>query len=257
MLRETADLTASVTSDRPLVALTLGDIAGIGPEIVSRACINAEIRLLCRPVVVGEATILERALALVGSPATVRRIDAPPLDRADQGDERHSAIPCWNPLDETESAALRAVPLGTLDARAGRAAYEWLVAATRAALDGSVDAIVTAPLNKAALHLAELDYPGHTEILADCCGTPNHAMMLFVPPGDIVRSPRGLGVAHVTLHTSVASVAGLLSTQGILEKIRLVNDFLRQVDVEQPRIGVCASIPTRVRPASLATKSSA
>jgi 4-hydroxythreonine-4-phosphate dehydrogenase len=243
VLRETADLTASVASDRPLVALTLGDIAGIGPEIVARACINAEIRLLCRPVVVGEATILERALALVGSPASVRRIEAPSqLNRADQDDER-LAVPCWNPLDETESAALRAVPLGTLDARAGRAAYEWLVAATRAALDGSVDAIVTAPLNKAALHLAELDYPGHTEILADCCGTPNHAMMLFVPPGDIVRSPRGLGVAHVTLHTSVASVPGLLSTQGILEKIRLVDDFLRQVDVEQPRIGVCALNP--------------
>jgi 4-hydroxythreonine-4-phosphate dehydrogenase len=243
VLRETADLTASVASDRPLVALTLGDIAGIGPEIVARACINAEIRLLCRPVVVGEATILERALALVGSPASVRRIEAPSqLNRADQDDER-LAVPCWNPLDETESAALRAVPLGTLDARAGRAAYEWLVAATRAALDGSVDAIVTAPLNKAALHLAELDYPGHTEILADCCGTPNYAMMLFVPPGDIVRSPRGLGVAHVTLHTSVASVPGLLSTQGILEKIRLVDEFLRQVDVEQPRIGVCALNP--------------
>jgi 4-hydroxythreonine-4-phosphate dehydrogenase len=244
VFRETADLTASVAPDRPLVALTLGDIAGIGPEIVARACISAEIRRLCWPLVVGDATILERALTLVGSPASVRRFDAPSqLDRADQDDERQLAIPCWNPLDEKESAELRSVPLGTLDARAGRAAYEWLVAATRAALDGSVDAIVTAPLNKAALHLAELDYPGHTEILADCCGTPNHAMMLFVPPGDIVRSPRGLGVAHVTLHTSVASVPGLLSTEGILEKIRLVNDFLRQVDVEQPRIGVCALNP--------------
>ncbi len=237
-------MTASILSDRPRVALTLGDIAGIGPEIVARACTNPEVEQLCRPLIVGDATILERALALIGSRASVQLVDQSSLlDRGELDADRQSTIPCWNPLDATQATELRSVPLGTLDARAGRAAYEWLVAATRSALDGSVDAIVTAPLNKAALHLAELDYPGHTEILAECCGTPNHAMMLFVPPGSIVHSPRGLGVAHVTLHTSLASVPGLLSARGILDKIRLVDDFLRQIDVEQPRIGVCALNP--------------
>jgi 4-hydroxythreonine-4-phosphate dehydrogenase len=188
---------------------------------------------------VGDATILEQSLRLIGSSARVQSVESPTA--CDQTSEVE--IGCWNPLDNERAASLRTVKLGTLDARAGRAAYEWLVAAARAALDGSFDAIVTAPLNKAALHLAGLDYPGHTEILADCCGTPNHAMMLFVPPGAIVRSPHGLGVAHVTLHTSVASVPGLLSVEGIFEKIRLVDDFLQQVGVDLPRVGVCALNP--------------
>jgi len=228
-------------TNRPRVLLTMGDVAGIGPEVVARACINREVTRECQPVVVGDATILERVLRLIGSTAGVRCVESPAT--FDQADDAAEAILCWNPLGDEQSASLQAVKLGTLDARAGRAAYEWLVAATRAALEGSVDAIVTAPLNKAALRLAELEYPGHTEILADCCGTPNHAMMLYVPPGEIVRSRHGLGVAHVTLHTSVASVPGLLSVEGIAEKIQLVDDFLRRIGVERPRIGVCALNP--------------
>jgi 4-hydroxythreonine-4-phosphate dehydrogenase len=217
----------------------MGDVAGIGPEVVARACVDPSISQQCRPLVVGEPTILERALNLIGSTVRVRSVAGPAALEQPVGAE----ILCWNPLDATQSASLRTVKLGTLDRRAGRAAYEWLVAAARAALAGAVDAIVTAPLNKAALHLAGLNYPGHTEILADCCRTPNHAMMLFVPPGEIVRSTHGLGVAHVTLHTSMASVPGLLSVDGVEEKIRLVDDFLRQVGVERPRIGICALNP--------------
>jgi len=233
------ELTEPNCPDRPRLLLTLGDIAGIGPEIVARVCVDPQLSQQCRPMVVGEPTILERALQLIGSTVRVRSVEDPAAFEQINGSE----ILCWNPLDEPQSVSLRTVKLGTLDGRAGRAAYEWLGAAARAALASTVDAIVTAPLNKAALHLAGLDYPGHTEILADCCGTPNHAMMLFVPPGEIVRSPHGLGVAHVTLHTSVASVPGLLSIDGVEEKIRLVDDFLRQVSVGRPRIGVCALNP--------------
>jgi 4-phospho-D-threonate 3-dehydrogenase / 4-phospho-D-erythronate 3-dehydrogenase len=232
-------LAAAIPADRPRVLLTMGDVAGIGPEIVARACVDPDVSRECRPLVVGDTTILEQSLRLIGSTAPVRTVESPAVcDQTSEGE-----VACWNPLDEKAAAALRTVKLGTLDARAGRAAYEWLVASARAALCGSADAIVTAPLNKAALHLAGIAYPGHTEILADCCGTPNHAMMLFVPPGEIVRSPHGLGVAHVTLHTSMASVPGLLSVEGILDKIRLVDAFLRQVGVEHPLVGVCALNP--------------
>jgi 4-phospho-D-threonate 3-dehydrogenase / 4-phospho-D-erythronate 3-dehydrogenase len=229
----------TISAERPRVLLTLGDVAGIGPEVVARACLDANVIRECRPLVVGDAAILENALRLVGSSASVREVDSPHAIEPDSGVE----LLCWNPLDAEQATSLRAVKPGRLDARAGRAAYEWLVASAEAALAGLADAIVTAPLNKAALHLAGLDFPGHTEILAHVCGTPNHAMMLFVPPGDIVRSPHGLGVAHVTLHTSVASVPGLLSLDGVREKIQLVNDFLQQVGVERPRIGVCALNP--------------
>ncbi len=216
----------------------MGDVAGIGPEIVARACENPVVRMCCRPLVVGEPRVLQRALQQIGSSATVREHGSPSAAGDDEGQ-----IDCWNPLTPETAAGLSAVKPGVLDARAGRAAYEWLVASARAALAQTIDAIVTAPLNKAALRLAGLDYPGHTEILAAECGVSQYAMMLYVPPGQAVRSPRGLGVAHVTLHTSVASVPALLTTDGVADKISLVRDFLLRIGVVSPRIGVCALNP--------------
>jgi 4-phospho-D-threonate 3-dehydrogenase / 4-phospho-D-erythronate 3-dehydrogenase len=224
--------------DPPRIALTMGDVAGIGPEVVARACEDPGVRACCRPLVVGDPQILQRALQLVGSTAKVRHVKSP-----ETAGEDVNGIPCWNPVSPKMAAELAFVPPGSLDPRAGRAAYEWLVAAARAARGQSIDALVTAPLNKAALHLAGLNYPGHTEILAAECGISRYAMMLFVPPGEAVRSPQGLGVAHVTLHTSVASVPGLLTTEGVSEKISLVHDFLCRIGVVRPRIGVCALNP--------------
>jgi 4-phospho-D-threonate 3-dehydrogenase / 4-phospho-D-erythronate 3-dehydrogenase len=223
--------------DRPRIALTMGDVAGIGPEVIARACQDPSVRTCCRPVVVGDPQILAHALRLIRSTANVRCIDTPDATFDDE------SVLCWNPLAPEASADLALVAPGSLDSRAGRAAYEWLVAAANAALRGSIDAIVTAPLNKAALHLAGLNHPGHTEILAECCGVTRFAMMLFVPPGDAVRSPQGLGVAHVTLHTSVASVPGLITTERVADKISLVHDFLCRIGVARPRIGVCALNP--------------
>jgi 4-hydroxythreonine-4-phosphate dehydrogenase len=224
--------------DLPRIALTMGDVAGIGPEIVARACDDPAVRALCRPLVVGDPQILQRALQLVGSTAKVRSIAA--IETT--GDDP-KAISCWNPVSSSIAVDVAAVTPGSLDPRAGRAAYEWLVAAAQAARGGSIDALVTAPLNKAALHLAGLEYPGHTEILAAQCGVSRYAMMLFVPPSGGVRSPQGLGVAHVTLHTSVANVPRLVTTEGVCEKISLVYDFLRRIGVLSPRIGVCALNP--------------
>jgi 4-hydroxythreonine-4-phosphate dehydrogenase len=223
--------------DRPRIALTMGDVAGIGPEVIARACQDPGVQACCRPVVVGDPRILERALRLIRSAASVCSIDA--LNAT--GDAER--VLCWNTLAAETAAELAAVEPGSLDPRAGRAAYEWLVAAAKAALAQSIDAIVTAPLNKAALHLAGFNHPGHTEILAECCGVARYAMMLFVPPGDAVRSPQGLGVAHVTLHTSVASVPGLVTIDRVAEKIALVHDFLCRIGVLRPRIGVCALNP--------------
>jgi 4-hydroxythreonine-4-phosphate dehydrogenase len=212
----------------------MGDVAGIGPEVIARACCDATIGHECDVTVVGNATVLDRALRLVETPLQVAQV-------SDRDDRRRSddTIPCWNPAGD-EAAN---VPPAQLDARAGRAAYDYLVAATNATLDGRFDAVVTAPLNKAALHLAGLDYPGHTEILAELCGVDRFAMMLFLPSGPRVASPFGLGVAHVTLHTSIASVPGLLTTAGVREKIDLIDNFMRDVGCPAPRIAVCALNP--------------
>src|SRR5262249_6820841 len=158
-------------------------------------------------------------------------------ERGERSDE--SAVGCWNPgIDD-----VLALSPGQVDARAGRAAYEYLVAATRAAVAGNVDAIVTAPLSKAALHAAGLKFPGHTEILAQECGVSQVAMMLYLPPGGLPKNPFGLGVAHATLHTSLRSVPELLTTSRILDTIHLLDRFLKSIGCESPRIGVCALNP--------------
>jgi len=219
---------------RPKIAITLGDVAGIGPEVAARACADPAVRDVCRPVVVGDPAVLARALRLCGSSLPVRE-----LDRISQATGEKDAVECWDP----HRGKLDDIPPGAVDPRAGNAAYEWLVAAARAALNREVDAVTTAPISKAALALAGRHYPGHTEILAETCGVSDFAMMLYLPRGPAVKSPQGLGVAHVTLHTSLASVPRLLSTPGIDRTIALLDGFLRDLGCTKPRIGVCALNP--------------
>ncbi len=218
----------------PRIALTVGDVAGIGPEVVARAINDPRLRDCCRPIVVGHPVVFRRALQLIDSSC-----DIIPVVELDAIDWSLTAVPCWNP----SAVAADRVLIGAIDAQAGRAAYDYLVASTRAALAGQLDAITTAPLNKAALHAAGLDYPGHTEILASECNVDEFAMMLYLPPGPPLRGSHGLGVAHVTLHTSIRSVPGLLSTVHIRETIQLIDRFLRRVGCDAPRVGVCALNP--------------
>ena len=223
-----------MTSPRPRVALTLGDVAGIGPEVVARALNDDRLRLACDVAVVGHPEVLHRALALISAKIAIAQVGS--LADVDWSPQ---SVACVNP--STDEAAH--VPVGKIDARAGRAAYDYLVAATRSALRGELDVITTAPLNKAALHEAGLNFPGHTEILAKECGVSEFAMMLYLPPGEPLRGPFGLGVAHVTLHTSIRSVPGLLTISGISETIQLVDVFLRRIGCSSPRVGVCALNP--------------
>ena len=223
-----------MTETRPRIALTLGDVAGIGPEVVVRALTDDRLRQTCRPLVIGHPAVVERARRLVGVALDFVEIGSPR-----EADWSSSTIPCWNPsIDEAAH-----VPAGGIDARAGRAAYDYLVAAARAALRGDIDGITTAPLNKAALHAAGIDYPGHTEILAHECGVHDFAMMLYLPPGAPLKGVYGLGVAHVTLHTSIQSVPGLLNPTLIGETIHLIANFLKRIGCPSPRIGVCALNP--------------
>lgn len=215
----------------PRLALTMGDVAGIGPEIIVRALTTGRMHEFCQPIVVGHPRILERTARELQLPLSVTPVTAP--DAAVS-----NGVACWNPTDD----AVLDVTVGRIQPAAGRAAYDYLVAATRAALTEQIDAICTAPLHKESLRLAGLEYPGHTEILAAECGVGEVAMMLYLPAGSAVRGPHGLGVAHVTLHTSIRSVPGLLSIDRICDTIILLDGFLRRLGVS-PRIGVCALNP--------------
>lgn len=217
---------------RPRLGITVGDVAGVGPEIIVRALAEPAVRDRIDPVVFGPAEVLQRAAALVGSSLRFRRVSDTSV-RPDDG------IAC---IDSSGVDASTIRP-GVVDPRAGEIAYQSLRSAIDAALDGEIDGIVTAPLNKLALHQAGHDVPGHTEILAEACGVREVAMMLYLPPGPTVAAPHGLGVAHVTLHTSVASVPGLLTGERIEATIRLIDGFMRRLGCASPRIGVCAFNP--------------
>ena len=152
---------------RPLIALTMGDVTGIGPEVIARAWTETPLRNMARLFVVGSRPVLERALACVGGDATVQEIARP-----EDADPDSRVIPCLEATHEDVSS----IPPGRVDPRAGRAAFDFLTTAADLALAGRIDAITTLPLNKEALHAGGIRHPGHTEILAERCGVddPRH-----------------------------------------------------------------------------------
>jgi 4-hydroxythreonine-4-phosphate dehydrogenase len=207
----------------PLLLITLGDVVGVGPEIVARAW--PQLLPLCRPVVCGDETWLRRGLALIGSSAQVHLVTHP-ADRPASAD----GIPCI----QGTSVDLQTVPVGQMTGKAGQAAYDFLCRAIDLTRAGEADGIVTCPLNKEGLHAAGLHYPGHTEILAERCGVPHHAMLLYAD---------GLGVAHVTLHMALRDVFEHLTTEAVLETTRLLNEMLTRILERKPRLGVAALNP--------------
>lgn len=236
---------------RPLIAITMGDPAGIGPEIIVGSWSETLVHEWCRPLVVGHPEVLRRAVELWQTGVKVEEIGSP--EEANPSPDVIPCIPCGSP-DVLEVAP------GMLDARAGQAAYEAVMAATRLALAGQIDAIVTAPLQKEALHRAGHDYPGHTELLAHVCGIDDYAMMLYMGPNEDVLSPAGLAVVHVTLHTALRNVFGQLTQDAILAKARLADQFMSRLmrpaqgrgnpsraakrgANSRPRIGVCSLNP--------------
>lgn len=212
-----------MTPVRPLLLITLGDVAGVGPEIVARAW--SALLPLCRPVVVGDPLCLRRGLELIGSAATVRVVKEPT-----EGEAAADRLLCL-PAGEQD---LTNVVTGRVDARAGRAAYDFLCRAIDLAMQGRADGIVTCPLHKEGLRAAGVHHPGHTEILAERTGTARFAMLLH---GD------GLTVAHVTLHMALRDVFAHLTTSAIRERIDLLDELLPALHGRRPRLAVAALNP--------------
>jgi 4-hydroxythreonine-4-phosphate dehydrogenase len=238
----------SASTELPSVGLTMGDVAGIGPEVIARGWADSRLHALARPLVIGDPGVLERAIALVSDRARMRVQIVTALGEAEPSP---LVIPCLTVAADLGDLS-RIIP-GVVDARAGRAAYEFLLAAARLALAGGIDAITTLPLNKQALHQTGVSHPGHTEILADCCGVADHAMMLYLetdssdegePTAPAARRGTGLGVVHVTLHVALKQVFRLLTTKAVISKIRLADQAMRPLTGGlPPRIAVASLNP--------------
>ena len=201
----------------------MGDVAGIGPEIIARAWPG--LLSICQPIVVGDPGWLNWALRLAGVSADVQEIN-----------DLESARPAINclPCLPGSSADLRKVLPGQVCAAAGLAAFEFLCTAIDRTMAGEASGIVTAPLHKEGLRAAGLTYPGHTEILAERTRTAQYGMMLF---------GHGMGVVHVTLHMALRDVFAQLEPEAVLEKIRLLAEILPRLQGRAPRIGVAALNP--------------
>jgi 4-hydroxythreonine-4-phosphate dehydrogenase len=203
--------------------ITLGDVAGIGPEIVARAW--TDLLPLCSPVIVGDPLWVRRGLELAGSPARVQVVARP-----EEAEANEDVLPCLCGSDQD----LSRVEPGRVSAAAGRAAYDFLCRAIDYSMAGDAEGIVTAPLHKEGLHAAGLPYPGHTEILAERTGVTEFAMVLAV--GD-------LAVAHVTLHMALRDVFRHLTSAAVLEKAHLLDRLLTRMLGCRPRLGVAALNP--------------
>jgi 4-hydroxythreonine-4-phosphate dehydrogenase len=226
----------------------MGDVAGIGPEVIARGWLDERLHALARPLVIGAPGALERALGVTVRPSSLHiQVVAAP----EEAEPSERTIPCMPPTGALTDLA-DVVP-GVVDPRAGRAAYSFLTTAIDLALARRIDAITTLPLNKKALHEAGIDQPGHTEILARRCGVAEYAMMLYLErdgvesavmqPGS-VRAASGLGVVHVTLHVALRRVFELLSMDSILAKIRLADQAMRPLTGGlPPRIAVASLNP--------------
>ena len=223
----------------PLIAITMGDPAGIGPEVIAGAWTSPALHETCRPVVLGHPDVLRRAVALGDKGRSGIGPRVVEISKIGDAAPTIDSLPCLLTVDPSAADVRPAL----IDARGGQAAYDALVAATHMALAGHVDAIVTAPLNKAALWQAGHHYPGHTELLAEFCGVDDFAMMLYLAAGHGVRGPAGLGVIHVTLHMALADVPRHLTSDAVLAKSQLAAAALQRIKQAAPRVAVCALNP--------------
>lgn len=213
-----------MTTPLPRIAVTMGDGAGIGPEIVVAALLDDEVRGLAAPVVVGDAPRLRAAAELLGVPADVVAVET--VAEAEFTPGRINVIDLGLlPSD---------LPFGEIAAVAGDAAYRYIRTAAELATRGDVEAICTAPINKAALHAGGHLYPGHTELLAELTGTAEVSMMLATPK---VR------VIHVTTHVGLLDAVEQIHPALVERTVRRGHQALVDAGVDAPRIGVCGINP--------------
>ncbi|XP_065191174.1 uncharacterized protein LOC135822356 [Sycon ciliatum] len=228
------------TSQRPVLAITMGDVAGIGPEIVAKVLSLAETWQLCRPIVVGSKQALAAANKITGG--TIE-----PLEVHSASDIDWTSISSFLVITDSGSVTQGRVPvitnvecayeqiaLGKVSPLAGRCAAEWVIKAVQLCVSGEADAIVTAPLNKESMNKAGYAYAGHTELLAKHSGARTSRLML---------ASEKLKVVHATGHCSLADVPSKLTVERLSDTIVMAGEFLHQQGMAKPRIAIAGLNP--------------
>jgi 4-hydroxythreonine-4-phosphate dehydrogenase len=211
----------------PVLALTLGDPAGTGPELILKALAQPEVRALATPLVVGDAATLDAAQKFTGTSL--------PLQIVARAEEAHAAAARGAvPVLDLRNVDRATFKIGQIDPRCGHAAYEAIKRATELALAGEVQAVVTSAINKASLNAAGHHFDGHTGLLAHLCGAPGATMMLVA---DRLR------VTHVSTHVSLRQAIDRVRPERILKVLHLTDAAVRRLGIARPRLAVAGLNP--------------
>ena len=223
-------MTSIPSQARPILALTMGDPAGIGPEIIVKALAHHRIWRVCRPVVVGSLPIMKRtaaALKIPITPVTVRELDG----SIDTRIFKRGTLPIFDPFN----SPLKRFRQGEPSAISGAAAVQCIKTAVEWARIGYAQGMVTAPINKQAIRLAGYAYPGHTEMLASLTGSKEVGMMILGGP---------LKILFATTHLAIRDLSQAINKDRVTRAIRLAHRGLRTFfDFRNPRIGVAGLNP--------------
>ncbi len=213
------------SSIRPIVGITMGDAAGVGPEVIAKALARKEMYDICKPIVIGDAGVMTRALDIVKVKLKVN-----PVRGVSDGMFKYGTI---DVLD-LKNIDLGKLQIGKVQAMAGKASLEYIYKAVNLALKGDIHAIATVSINKGAIHLAGSKHPGHTEILAELTDTKDFTMML---------AAENLRVFHVTIHEPLRRAVDLIKKDNVLDTIKLAQNALKSMGIEKPKIAVAGLNP--------------
>lgn len=209
---------------KPVIGITMGDAAGIGPEIIAKALMDESIYAECQPIVIGDAKIIKRAASIVGSKSDIHSIST--VSQAKNS---------FGVIDVIDLDLLpEDLAFGVISSDAGNAAYQYLAKAVELAQAKEIDSICTAPLNKEALHKGGHLYPGHTEILAALTDTEDFSMMLTTP---------NLKVIHLTTHVGLIEAIERITPERTYKVVKLAHDTLTAAGQKKPKIAVCGINP--------------
>ncbi len=207
-----------------MVGITIGDPAGIGPEIALKSVVDLEVRAVCRPILIADAGALANQAARLGLAC-----DYPVVIETELDLKENHPVAVFDTGSHAEGAQW-----GQLSAVAGRAAISFIEAGARLCLEGRLNALATAPINKESLRLAGSVFPGHTEMLASLCGVSDSLMCFFA--GD-------LRVILLTIHTSLSDAIKAITKERVRDALVLADRELRRFGLARPRIAVAGLNP--------------
>lgn len=210
---------------RPVIGITMGDPAGIGPEIVVKALNNPAMYDICRPLILGDAGVVAKTAEMLGLAPRVNAISQP-----GRGQYVHGILDVY----DLHNVALDRLQVGEVQAMAGQAAYDYIEASVRLAMSGSIDAVATSPINKESIRAANVPFIGHTEMYGELTGTDDPLTMFQV---------LGLRIFFLTRHVSLADAIPLITKERLLDYIERCTDALVRLGVEKPTLAVAGLNP--------------